>query len=719
MKALIPGALACLILILIMGGAMAMRPSDQAQERTCFQSGMGYADFIDLKTDVAIPYGIDAASPERIESWQREGYITHLMTGVSWGEYQDYLYGRFDGINHEDEAQTERNGNKVSHGGDVYYMCPGINFGKFLSVGVKRAIDAGAQAIHLEEPEFWVRSGYSEGFKREWQDYYGEAWIAPHSSPDAQYRASKLKYYLYRRALGQVFDFVVDYSKEIGRDVKCYVPTHSLINYASWGIVSPESSLVLLNGCDGYIAQVWTGTARTPNTYRNVAKERTFETAFFEYGAAQNLVRATGRRVWFLHDPIEDNPNHSWEDYKRNYECTLVASLLWPDTAHYEVVPWPHRVFRGAHNLTDQPDSPQVEIPQEYATELLTCFNHLRDMDWPENEWLGGVPGFGVMVSDTLMFQRGNPDGSDGRLGNFYGLCLPLFKRGIALEPVQLENVTVKDYLKPFKVIMHTYEGQKPMEPVYHEALAAWVKAGGVLVFVDDQKDPYNAVTEWWNSDGKDYKGPAEHLFETLGLGRTPAVGDYEVGKGWVLYRAESPAALTYQQTGDQLVAEVARQAAAKASLKWREANYVALRRGPYLVAAGLDESVDAPAKVVKGKLVDLFSPTLEVKREVTLEPNTRHWLLDMGRLPSKGAQVLASASRISRERAGKGYLEFVSEGPTNTQAATRVLLPREPKRILVSGGKAPDVMEWDAATKTFLLKYENTARPRYVFLGW
>ena len=53
------------------------------------------------------------------------GYRIHVMTGVSWGRYQDYLYGRFDGINHEDEAQTEKNGHKVSHGGDVYYMCPG------------------------------------------------------------------------------------------------------------------------------------------------------------------------------------------------------------------------------------------------------------------------------------------------------------------------------------------------------------------------------------------------------------------------------------------------------------------------------------------------------------------------------------------------------------------------------------------------------------------
>ena len=53
-----------------------------------------------------------------------------------------------------------------------------------------------------------------------------------------------------------------------GRQVRCYVPTHSLLNYAHWHIVSPESSLAQLKGCDGYIAQVWTGTSRTPNVYR-------------------------------------------------------------------------------------------------------------------------------------------------------------------------------------------------------------------------------------------------------------------------------------------------------------------------------------------------------------------------------------------------------------------------------------------------------------------
>ncbi len=154
-----------------------------------------------------------------------------------------------------------------------------------------------------------LRAGWSKGFQREWKSYYGEDWVSPDSSPDAQYKASKLKYYLYQRALKQVFDFVKAYNAEHGTNVKCYVPTHSLVNYALWCIVSPESSLLNV-GADGYIAQVMDGTARSPNMYEGKREERTFESAFLEYGAMMNIVRASGATVWFLNDPIEDNPRH-------------------------------------------------------------------------------------------------------------------------------------------------------------------------------------------------------------------------------------------------------------------------------------------------------------------------------------------------------------------------------------------------------------------------
>src|SRR5436190_23828176 len=122
----------------------------QALERTSFQTSKPWSPLGNLRADVAMVYGIGNGLAERVASWRGRGYRVHLMTGVSWGEYQDYLYGRYDGVNHEDNAQTDRNGRKIGHGGDGWYMCPAENYGEYLCVGVQRALDAGVEAIHLE-----------------------------------------------------------------------------------------------------------------------------------------------------------------------------------------------------------------------------------------------------------------------------------------------------------------------------------------------------------------------------------------------------------------------------------------------------------------------------------------------------------------------------------------------------------------------------------------
>ncbi len=257
-----------------------------APERTCFQTGAPWQADLQLGSDVAICYGPDRGLRDRIAEWTRQGYVPHFMTGVAWGHYTDYLDGAFDGVSHRDQAQTDRYGNGIYHGRNTPYFCPNDAYGKYLCSVAKRAMDAGALAIHLEEPEFWARAGYGPIFQAEWKAFYGEDWVAPHTSPDAQYRNSLLKYELYKRTLKQVFDFVKTENARTGRHVKCYIPTHSLINYAQWHIVSPESSL-LDAGADGYIAQVWTGTARTPNAYCGDRRERTFETAFLEMAPPQ------------------------------------------------------------------------------------------------------------------------------------------------------------------------------------------------------------------------------------------------------------------------------------------------------------------------------------------------------------------------------------------------------------------------------------------------
>ena len=87
-----------------------------------------------------------------------------------------------------------------------------------------------------------------------------------------------------------------------------------------------------------------------------------------------------------------------------------------------------------------------------------------------------------------------------------------------------------------------------------------------------------------------------------------------------------------FTQGGGGLQAErtAPRKAAIRAGLEWKESNHLALRRGPYVIGAGLDESVAGAAKELKGRFVDLFDPELKVRRTVALQPGTRAFLLDL-----------------------------------------------------------------------------------------
>ncbi len=714
----------------------------RADQRLTFQSGDPWTPRINLNADAAMVYGIGLKLPGLVTSWRDHGYTVDLMTGVAWGGYQDYLDGKFDGTDHWDQAQTDVDGQHIIHGGNpmVPYMSPGEDYGRYLSVGVKRALDQGVEAVYLEEPEFWARSGWSGDFKRQWQAYYGEPWQAPDSSPDAQYRASKLKYYLYRRALGQVFDFVNAYGKEHGRTIPCYVATHSLINYSTWRIVSPESSLIGV-GAAGYIAQVWTGTARVPNMYDGKLAQRTFETAFLEYGAMQNLVRASGRRIWYLNDPVADSPNNTWDDYRTNWQSTLTASLLQPEVWRYEIMPWPKRVFTGMHPATEQDaeklrqgssvnptgaarttPTPKISVPMEgipksYETELQTVIAALGDMKQPDTRWqVAGTRGVGVLVSDTMMFQRAAPQPSDQYLGSFYGLALPLVMSGIPVDPVQIESATTPAFLSRYKLLFLTYEGQKPPKPEFHAALVQWVRAGGALVVVDNDDDPYDSVREWWNTAPNSYTSPREHLFAQLQI-PIDAAGLFHAGRGVVLSERVSPSALTYQADGGDTLRRFAREAAKAIHLPWTETNALVLRRGPYIVAAGLDESIpDAKPVTLHGRFVDLFDADLPVLTKVALAPGTRDLLFDLDSADGSAAhkaspRVVAAACEVRDVHSTLHQLTFTVTGQAVTNGVVRIQSRLRATRVSIAGQNLPPAA-YQIDGDTLLLHFANSVDP-------
>ena len=72
---------------------------DRRQERTGVQENRDYSPEYDVQCDFVMVYGFHDLE-NRIKHWKEHGYIVHLMTGVSWGNYLEYLDGDFDGEKH-------------------------------------------------------------------------------------------------------------------------------------------------------------------------------------------------------------------------------------------------------------------------------------------------------------------------------------------------------------------------------------------------------------------------------------------------------------------------------------------------------------------------------------------------------------------------------------------------------------------------------------------
>ena len=704
---------------------------DSGGEKTCFQTAGQWKPVTDVRSDIAIVYGANdrrgMTFEERIQSWRDRGYMTHFMTGIAWGGYQDYFTGTWDGQQHLDEGQVTVKGDTIWHGRMVPYIVPSMNYLEYMKeVHIKRVIDAGIDAIHLEEPEFWMRGGYSEAFKREWEEYYGFPWRPQHESPENTYLSNKLKYHLYYRALDEVCTFAKEYGKSKGMNVRCYVPTHSLVNYSSWQIVSPEASLASLPCVDGYIAQVWTGTSREPTCYNGVCKERVFENAFLEYGSMESMTRPTGRKMFFLTDPIEDWPR-DWVDYKLNYQATFTAQLLYPMIANYEVMPWPDRIYEGLYKTCATCDTKE-KIPRFYSTQMQVMVNTLNDMPLSTNK-VSGSHGIGILMSNSLMFQRfPTHDGyEDPQFSNFYGQTLPLLKRGIPISTVHIENVGYPDTWKGLKVLVASYSNMKPMKPEFHQYIARWVKDGGVLVYCSKDIDPYQKVMEWWNTNGNTYKVPSQHLFELMGLdSATPETGEYVCGKGKVYVIREEPKNFVLNADSDNIYFTTIQKAFETAPNKGKleTKNSLYLERGPYVIASVMDESVSNDPLTLNGIYIDLFDPTLPVLRTKTINPGEQTFLYNIRQMKNRNKPaVLCGASRIYDEVYQKGFYSFVAKSPIETDNVSRVYLPGKPKevKIINSAGELITTAghSWDETSKTCMVKFENDPDGVTVELKW
>ena len=712
-----------LLFWLVQSGSFAQQNTGTLPDKTAFQIAAPWNADYDVRSDVAIVYGYDSTFHQRVAGWKQHGYNVQFMTGVAWGNYQDYFSGEWDGKSHLDEGQMNRNGDSIGHGRNVPYTVPTDTYIAYFKELIKKVIDAGINTIYLEEPEFWAKSGYSEAFKREWQTYYGFAWMPQHESPEATYLSSKLKYHLYFKALKEIFLYAKEYGQSKGRTIQCFVPTHSLLNYSSWSIVSPEASLAALPGMDGYIAQVWTGTSREPLYYNGIEKERVFENAFLEYGSMLSMTAPTNRTMYFLTDPIEDR-TRTWDDYKRNYEATFTAELLYPTVSHYEVMPWPNRIYKGKFKVegTDE----KQPISPAYATQMQVMVNALNTMPASSDE-INGSKGIGVLAGNSMMFQRfpTHEGYEDPQLSDFYGMILPMIKRGIPAGIVHMENLENASALRNTKILVMSYSNMKPQSAKVNNQLADWVKGGGTLIYYGRDNDPFQKVKEWWNTNGMTYAAPSQHLFEQMNIVFSDNKMQYRYGKGTVYIVREDPKEIVLKPNADTAFTSLIKTTYEAADHdKLATKNYFYVERGPYIIASVMDESVSDSPLVIRRQVIDMFNPKLPVLTQKTVQPGQQAFLFDVSKTGDKQKpQVLCAASRVYEEKRIKNGYSFVTKSPDGTNNAMRILLPAKPKSVVMkkmdNSILSDTSFDWDEASHTCLLTFANAAEGRQVQINW
>jgi len=274
----------------------------------------------------------------------------------------------------------------------------------------------------------------------------------------------------------------------------------------------------------------------------------------------------------------------------------------------------------------------------------------------------------------------------------------------VPVEAVQLEDAGMPGFLANYKMLLLSYDGQKPPKPQLHAALADWVKAGGTLVVVDDDKDPYDKVREWWNTGEFHDATPRLDLFRQLGL-PVASDGPQRVGKGIVLYDAQSPAALSHENGGAQKVRDLCAAAARSAGIDWQESPALVLHRGPYVVAAVLPSATE-PIEL-SGHFIPLFDPALPVLNHVVIRPNHRQLLVDLDRIQEARPCIASATGRVVGERRDGGNLSFAISGIDDTPCVVQVACADKPTSVTV-GDKSISEGDWSFGDGVLRLHFEN-----------
>ena len=677
--------------------AKAVRPkSDFKKAKTFFQINMPYRPSVDLPVDAVVIHPHSDAKEDLVKqltTWRNTGIPVGRMFFADSDNANSYWTGKWDGKDHRQDTEIDKDGNIILCSGVRPYMLPTQGWTNFLKEKAAWSLDAGANAILPEEPLAHVRSGFEESFKKAWKDRYGIEWEPQNASAMAHYRTAYLKEQLYFELEQTLANQVHEASQTKEEPIRFVVPIHSLYSNIAAGLVAPLGKSCSMKHIDGYIGQIWTGPVRWSLAQYPSPEKSFFCSAFTLYDYFCQLTAETDKKLWLLVDPVEDDLNHTWPDFTRWYQHCTVAMLLMHDIDSYEVMPWPERIFLPE------------KTPDEFLTLTLSITQVLQDIPQGGKWLVGGKDAhIGVAIADSAMWQAQSHE----VLKTFYSPIVPLLRRGIPVSSVVLERACDEKYMQRFKTIVLSFDGFKPYEEAMCDGLTKWVQQGGnLLVLQKNQNALESEQAFWWKQQG--YASSTEALLHKLG-NRNGVKKQWKFGKGnLVLAEGISP-----EDFSDPQKAEMQYLPLLKKVIGETEAQYALQETGCYCMKRGDFVIAHAETKPLKqkGKYVDLFSIDFAVCNAIDLKPGKSGLYKDVSDVFANQAEpkVLHTTYRLMSQSVSKQQLCFTVKGPKNTDLTALVYLgDRKVKAVsAVSDGQTLPEPHWEVRGETLLIRVAN-----------
>ena len=147
-----------------------------------------------------------------------------------------------------------------------------------------------------------------------------------------------------------------------------------------------------------------------------------------------------------------------------------------------------------------------------------------------------------------------------------------------------------------------------------------------------------------------------------------------------------------------------------------RETNSLLLRRGPYVIAAGLDESIAGEPKILRGHFVNLFDPELRALDSVQITPGSRYFLRDLDAARGSEPQLLASACKALPQKSPDKSLSFLVEGVAETPAVVLFHVAQPPSSVTLDSQPVEQTV-FSKEDGLLWIRFVNTATPRTLAL--